>query len=106
MDDDRTSSPCGDPCGLPHTNFRDRLLKPLGHPARANVEQGHFRDLLQNKFYIGMVRHFYELNEGQHKQVITRALYDRCLEVRENMLSRRASTPPQLIEKTATCSSR
>lgn len=41
------------------------------------------RDLLQNEFYIGMVRHYDELNEGQHKPLITRALYDRCLEVRK-----------------------
>ena len=41
------------------------------------------RDLLQNEFYIGMVRHYDDLNDGLQKPVITRELYDRCLEVRK-----------------------
>jgi len=41
------------------------------------------RDLLQNEFYIGMVRHYDDLNDGLQKPIITRALYDRCLEVRK-----------------------
>ena len=53
------------------------------------------RDLLQNEFYIGMVRHYDDLNEGLHKPVITRALYDRCLEVRKkHAVQARKNTAP------------
>lgn len=41
------------------------------------------RDLMQNEFYIGMVRHYDDLNEGVHKPIITRELFERCLEVRK-----------------------
>jgi hypothetical protein len=55
---------------------------------------------MQNEFYIGMVRHYDDLNEGVHKPMISQELFERCLEVRKKHAKAPADTRHQSTGKT------
>ncbi len=65
---------------------KNKLLTPKGNP----ISLSNVQHILQNPFYIGLMRYKSEIFEGTHESLIAKKLFDRCQEV----MHKRGKTRP------------